>query len=119
VADTRGRIRGAYLLAVALVIGLAGLGCGSSSTRPPTSERPSPVSQPSPSGGCGDTPAMRGSRPSWMPAPDDDSTPYVIAIPAVAAAVLPVQPLRAGHPRNPNNKVPGSSATLSMRVTCR
>lgn len=36
---------------------------------------------------------------------DDASTPYVLAVPAIAAAVLPVQPLRAGHATNPYNKV--------------
>jgi hypothetical protein len=59
----------------------------------------------SPAGGCGDTPTKLGGRPSWMPAPDDDITPYVVAVPDTAAVILTVQPLRAGHATNPSNKV--------------
>jgi len=58
-----------------------------------------------PAGGCADTPAKVGGRPAWMPAPDDAITPYVLAVPDTAAVILTVQPLRAGHPTNPSNKV--------------
>jgi hypothetical protein len=40
-----------------------------------------------------------------MPAPDDAITPYVLAVPDNAAVILTVQPLRAGHATNPDNKV--------------
>ena len=55
-----------------------------------------------------------------MPDPDDAITPYVLAIPDTAALILTVQPLRAGHARNPNNKVawavrvPRSGTNLSV-----
>jgi hypothetical protein len=40
-----------------------------------------------------------------MPGPDDSGTPYVLTVPDMAAVILAVQPLRAGHPTNPFNKV--------------
>jgi hypothetical protein len=40
-----------------------------------------------------------------MPEPDDSVTPYVLAVPDMAAVILTVQPLRAGHATNPYNKV--------------
>jgi hypothetical protein len=90
---------------------IAASGCASTSpvssiAQTPTGVGGSGLLQPaSPSGGCGDTLARQGGRPAWMPAPDDSVTPYVLAVPDTAAVILVAQPLRAGHPTNPYNKV--------------
>jgi hypothetical protein len=61
------------------------------------------------SGGCGQTTAYKGGVPAWLDAAGDnnnpDFLPYVIANPPDAAAFLFANPLRAGHPANPSNKV--------------
>jgi len=91
--------------------------CGGSSPPGPSTNATSHVTSPpqgplsssdaavarSTTGGCGPTPAFVGSRPGWLP-DHTDPTPYVIASPPTAAAIL-VNPLRAGHPSNPSNKV--------------
>jgi hypothetical protein len=103
---------GASALSVIGVVSLiAASGCASSSAVSSTSQTPTAAGssgqlQPaSPSGGCCDTPARLGGRPAWMPEPDDAVTPYVLAVPDMAAVILAAQPLRAGHPTNPYNKV--------------
>ena len=95
---------GASALSVIGAVSLiAASACASSPTVSSTSQTPTAVGgsgqrQPaSPSGGCGDTPARLGGRPAWMPEPDDSVTPYVLAVPDMAAVILTVQPLRAGH----------------------
>ena len=40
-----------------------------------------------------------------MPSPNDVTTPWVLASPPTAAAILAAYPLRAGHPQDPANKV--------------
>lgn len=55
-------------------------------------------------GGCGTTPALVGGRPAGVADLIDASTPYVVASPPLAVAILAVR-LRAGHPTNPYNKI--------------
>lgn len=57
-------------------------------------------------GGCGSTPVLRGRLPAWLNKsgyPVD--LPYVLAAPPQAAGFLFAQPLRAGHPQDPSNKI--------------
>jgi len=61
------------------------------------------------SGGCGSTAAIRGAIPSWLDEAGGHNNPigvpYVIAHPPQAAGFLFANPLRAGHPENPANKI--------------
>jgi hypothetical protein len=61
------------------------------------------------SGGCGSTTAYRGGAPAWLDAAgqgnNPDFLPYVIANPPDAAAFLWADPLRAGQPNDPSNKI--------------
>jgi hypothetical protein len=91
---------------------------GCSNTAPqataPSSPSPSPANRmPSAAalvvaGGCGFTTAYRGGVPAWVDAAEDgnnpDFLPYVIADPP-SAAFLWANPLRAGQPNNPSNKI--------------
>ena len=81
---------------------------GNAAARPTRSSAP-PASPVTGVRVCGSTTVVAGSIPQWL---DDagghinpSGLPYVIAHPALAAAFLFVQPLRAGHPENPANKV--------------
>src|SRR6266853_1739908 len=57
-------------------------------------------------GSCGSTPVLRGALPVWLNKPGNPvDLPYVLANPPQAAAFLFAQPLRAGHPENPSNKI--------------
>lgn len=47
---------------------------------------------------------MFGRGPDWLAAMGGDGSPYVMASPPIAAAMVSV-PLRAGHPTNPFNKL--------------
>jgi hypothetical protein len=94
-----GRI--AWLLFVLLA------GCGQpmagASNASPATHTPNPAVAPT-SGGCGTTPAVFGRGPGWLAALGSDGSPYVMASPPIAAAMVSV-PLRAGHPTNPFNKL--------------
>ena len=83
---------------------------GAHQLAPTATPTPAPTASPvAASGGCGSTAAVRGSIPAWL----DDAgahnnprdVPYVIAHPPLAAGFLFANPLRAGHPENPANKV--------------
>ena len=60
-------------------------------------------------GGCGSTPLMQGHVPAWVDQAgahnNPDGLPYVIADPSQAAGFIFGNPLRAGHPDNPTNKI--------------
>ena len=86
--------------AVSLLPLAAGCDSAASAGAPQASAPPQGAS----GGGCAGTPARIGGRPAWAPDPADLRTPYVLASPPTAVAILP-QPLRAGHPSNPSNKV--------------
>ena len=59
--------------------------------------------------GCGSTAVLRGSIPDWLETAGGHNNPtglrYVIGHPALAAGFLFGDPLRAGHPENPANKI--------------
>jgi hypothetical protein len=60
--------------------------------------------------GCGGTPVHHGAPPAWTaPAWADSSPgftlPYALASGDAAAAFFFANPLRAGHPTNPSNKI--------------
>jgi hypothetical protein len=97
---------------IGMVIGLvlaSSIGCDQES-------KPSPSSRPSDlpgatrlSGGCGATPIYQGGIPAWLEEAgahnNPGQTPYVVASPEVAAGFLFANPLRAGKPENPANKI--------------
>jgi hypothetical protein len=60
-------------------------------------------------GGCGSSQAYQGGVPAWLDTAgahnNPDFLPYVITDPPIAAAFLFANPLRAGHPDNPANKI--------------
>jgi hypothetical protein len=62
-----------------------------------------------PTGGCGESPVYRGPIPTWLEVADGENTPsglpWVVATPPIAAGFIFTDPLRAGHPENPYNKV--------------
>jgi hypothetical protein len=129
-------------VAVVVLVGLVAVSCtsGGTATRtkasPPTIPPPaSGAAAPTPdippdaravAGGCGATVAYRGAIPAWLNeatgnnAPD--GLPYVIAAPAMAAGFIFGNPLRAGHPANPANKIlwvvrtPREGAALQITV---
>ncbi len=56
--------------------------------------------------GCGSTSIFNGTPPDWLNTPNNPvGLPYVLAKPPEAAGFLFAQPLRAGHPGNPANKI--------------
>jgi len=104
---------GGVRLVLAAVVSLGLISCSApGATRPPlTSASPQApaASTVAVAGGCGSTAIVRGSVPKWL---DDAGAhnnptglPYVIAHPALAAGFLFTNPLRAGHPENPANKI--------------
>jgi hypothetical protein len=58
---------------------------------------------------CGTTTIARGGNPEWLDSAGAHNNPlflrYVVARPALAAGFLFADPLRAGHPVNPANKI--------------
>jgi hypothetical protein len=58
---------------------------------------------------CGTTTIARGAIPEWLDAAGAHNNPsflrYVVAHPALAAGFLFADPLRAGHPGSPANKI--------------
>jgi hypothetical protein len=101
-------------LAAALVA-LVALACsGPAGARQATLPTPSPTPSPTQqarttSAGCGQTPVQQGAVPAWLEEAAGHNVPrglsYVIATPDVAAGFLFANPLRAGHPENPSNKI--------------
>ena len=89
------------------VAAMVAAGCSSqTSSSTPSTSPPATIQA---VGSCGSTPILKGSTPAWL---DDagahnnpDVLPYVIASPPQAAGFLFAQPLRAGHPENPANKI--------------
>jgi hypothetical protein len=131
-------------VAVVVLVGLVAVSCTSSGTATRTTASP-PTTPPSASGvravaptpdipsgaravagGCGATVAYRGAIPAWLieatgnNAPD--GLPYVVAVPAMAAGFIFGNPLRAGHPTDPANKIlwvvrtPREGAALQITV---
>jgi hypothetical protein len=95
--------------AIAIGVSLVTVACSGNAAARPTPSSAPPASPVAGVPVCGSTTVVAGSIPQWL---DDagghnnpSSLPYVIAHPALAAAFLFVQPLRAGHPENPANKV--------------
>jgi hypothetical protein len=90
----------------------------------PTADIPASAT---PIGGCSANPVYRGPIPAWLGVADGDNTPqglpWVVATPPIAAAFIFSNPLRAGHPENPYNKVPWvvrtSRAGSDLEVTAR
>jgi hypothetical protein len=105
--------------AASLFLLAAGCESAQSSDRP----RPPPVTERPAAGGCAFTPAAVGGRPDWAPDPSDAVTPYVLADPPSAVAILAADPVRAGHPTNPANKVVFAVRTprhgTPLRITAR
>jgi hypothetical protein len=132
-------------VAVVVLVGLVVASCTSSGTATRTTASPPPtppsasvrrvVVKPTPdippdaravAGGCGATVAYRGAIPAWLieaagnNAPD--GLPYVVAAPAMAAGFIFGNPLRAGHPADPANKIlwvvrtPRDGAALQITV---
>lgn len=95
---------------VLLVVAAVGL-VGCSSAPPTASPSPSvspriPVGASIVAGGCGFTPILTGGLPAWLQnVGARNGALYVLASPPQAAGLLFVQPLRAGHPQNPANKI--------------
>jgi hypothetical protein len=56
-------------------------------------------------GGCGTAQAYRGANPEWTETARVPSTPYVLGHEGDVAAFLWARPLRAGHPKDPANKI--------------
>ena len=100
-------------LVLATVVTLALTACtAEGATRPPVTSASVPTAAASPvavAGGCGSTAALRGSIPTWLEDAgghnNPSGVPYVIAQPPLAAGFLFANPLRAGHPDNPANKI--------------
>jgi len=99
------------------LVSLALMSCSAAGAARPPLTSPS-AATPSPSatasavahaGGCGPTAVVQGAIPQWL----DDAgghnnplgVPYAIAHPPLAAGFLFGDPLRAGHPENPANKI--------------
>jgi hypothetical protein len=59
--------------------------------------------------GCGSTSVVQGGIPSWLDEAGGHNNPtslrYVVAHPPLVAGFLFSDPLRAGHPENPANKI--------------
>jgi hypothetical protein len=57
------------------------------------------------SGGCGATRLRLGGAPRWAASANPPRIPYALAAQGKAAGFLFGNPLRAGHPENPDNKI--------------
>jgi hypothetical protein len=59
--------------------------------------------------GCGSTSVVKGGIPGWLEEAGGHNNPtslrYVVAHPPLVAGFLFSDPLRAGHPENPSNKI--------------
>lgn len=94
-----------------MIIAFLAFGCSPLPPSSQTASKSSPSAKPvTMSGGCGSTPIFKGGAPVWMlqlegPSVYTDVTPYALASPPMAAAVIFGYPLRAGHPQNPDNKI--------------
>ncbi|HEV2012953.1 MAG TPA: hypothetical protein VGR77_03590 [Candidatus Dormibacteraeota bacterium] len=100
--------------AIASVISLLLAACaGQAATRPTASPAPLSETTAAPAStaadGCGSTAVLRGGIPGWLDAAGGHNNPnslrYVIAHPPLVAGFLFSDPLRAGHPENPSNKI--------------
>jgi hypothetical protein len=69
---------------------------------------PSPPAALASTAPCSASSVHTGSRPPWLEeagAHNNPDIPYVIATPEIAAGFLFADPLRAGHPVDPSNKI--------------
>ena len=95
--------------ALAIITALLGIGCsGQAAARPTPSSTPAATLSAG-AAGCGSTAVLRGGIPDWLETAGGHNNPtslrYVIGHPALVAGFLFSDPLRAGHPENPSNKV--------------
>ncbi|HEX9096386.1 MAG TPA: hypothetical protein VF990_09820 [Candidatus Dormibacteraeota bacterium] len=98
--------------AIAAAISLMLVACSGQAARqhrPAAMEKTPTANAVAEAGSCGSTMVVQGSIPQWL---DDagghnnpSGVPYVIAHPELAAGFLFAQPLRAGHPDDPANKI--------------
>jgi hypothetical protein len=94
---------------ITTVITLVLVACsGPAATRTPASPTPGAPTTAS-ADGCGSTAVVRGGIPHWLEVAGGHNNPtylrYVIGHPSLVAGFLFSDPLRAGHPQNPYNKV--------------
>ena len=95
--------------ALAGIVALVLIACSSQTALQPTPS-PTPVATLSVAAdGCGSTAVVRGGIPAWLETAGGHNNPtglrYVIGHPPLVAGFLFSDPLRAGHPENPSNKV--------------
>ena len=95
--------------ALAGIVALVLIACSSQTALQPTPS-PTPVATLSVAAdGCGSTAVVRGGIPAWLETAGGHNNPtglrYVIGHPTLVAGFLFSDPLRAGHPENPSNKV--------------
>jgi hypothetical protein len=100
--------------AIATVMSLVLVACsGQTATRPTPS--PAPLGD-TPAAlatagvdGCGSTAVVKGGIPAWLEEAGGHNNPtylrYVVGHPPLVAGFLFSDPLRAGHPENPSNKI--------------
>jgi len=97
--------------ALATITSLLVIGCSGQATARPTPSSTTATTAAATVGtdGCGVTAVMRGGVPAWLDEAGGHNNPtglrYVIGHPALVAGFLFSDPLRAGHPENPSNKV--------------
>jgi hypothetical protein len=93
--------------ATVISIGLIACSGPALARTPPSATPPAPTT--AVAAGCGSTSVLKGGIPGWLEAAGGYNNPtylrYVVAHPPLAAGFLFSDPLRAGHPQNPYNKI--------------
>ncbi|MFG1878271.1 hypothetical protein ACGFIV_25825 [Sphaerisporangium sp. NPDC049003] len=79
-------------------------GASAAPARPATSASVAPGGTPRAQGGCGDTPVQSGGPPAWA-AENAPGTRFVLGREGDALGYLFADPLRAGTPTSPSNKI--------------
>ena len=103
-------LRSQVLIGMVISLVMAGsIGCSEESKASPSSKPSDLLGVTRLSGGCGATPIYQGGTPAWLEEAGAHNNPsetaYVVASPEVAAGFLFANPLRAGKPENPANKI--------------
>ena len=95
--------------ALATITSLLLIACSGQPTARPTLSSTPAATLSAGAAGCGSTAVLRGGIPDWLEAAGGHNNPtslrYVIGHPALVAGFLFSDPLRAGHPESPSNKV--------------
>src|SRR5438094_4227393 len=96
-------------VAFASIASLLLIACSGQATARPTPSSTPTATLTAGAAGCGSTAVLRGGIPDWLGTAGGNNNPtflrYVIGHPALVAGFLFGDPLRAGHPENPSNKV--------------